>query len=101
MARLIDADESVGIGYLSDWYQNSVDDTKPPIWTDEHIEELTNDFIIIPKGTPTVDAVEVVRCRDCRHYGGVVFGRTCRMFSGSHTRIEMPEDGYCSYSERR
>ena len=49
----------------------------------------------------TVDAVEVVRCRECRHYGGVVFGRTCRMFSGSHTRIEMPEDGYCSYGERR
>lgn len=50
---------------------------------------------------PTVDAVEVVRCGECRHYGGVVFGRTCRMFSGSHTRIDMPEDGYCSYGERR
>ena len=47
---------AVDIGYLSDWYQNSIDDTKPPVWTDEHLEELTNDFIIIPKDTPTTDA---------------------------------------------
>ena len=59
MARYIDADKSVDIGYLSDWYQNSIDDTKPPIWTDEHLEELTNDFIIIPKDAPTADVVEV------------------------------------------
>ena len=59
MAKYIDADKSVGIGYLSDWYQSSIDDTKPPIWTDEHIEELTNDFIVIPKDTPTADVVEV------------------------------------------
>lgn len=59
MARYIDADKSVGIGYLSDWYQNSIDDTKPPIWTDEHIEELTNDFIVILKDAPTADVVEV------------------------------------------
>ena len=59
MARYIDADKSVGIGYLSDWYQNSIDDTKPPIWTDEHLEELTNDFIVIPKDTPTADVAEV------------------------------------------
>lgn len=37
------------IGYVSDWYQSSVDDTKPPIWTDEHIEELLKDFILIPR----------------------------------------------------
>ena len=67
MARYIDADASVGIGYLSDWYQNSIDDTKPPIWTDEHLEELTNDFIVIPKDTPTADVVEVVRCKECKH----------------------------------
>jgi len=37
------------VGYLSDWYQNSIDDTKPPVWTDEHIEELLEDFILIPR----------------------------------------------------
>ena len=59
MARYIDANESVDIGYLSDWYQNSIDDTKPPIWTDEHLEELLNDFIVIPNDTPTADVVGV------------------------------------------
>lgn len=37
------------IGYVSDWYQSSIDDTKPPVWTDEHIEELLKDFILIPR----------------------------------------------------
>lgn len=55
----IDIDKAVGMGYLSDWYQNSIDDTKPPIWTDDHIYELVNDFLIIPNDTPTADVEEV------------------------------------------
>ena len=46
--RYIDLDKAVDIGYLGDWYQSSIDTTVPPIWTDEHLEELCNDFIIIP-----------------------------------------------------
>lgn len=30
---------------------------------------------------PTVDAVEVVRCKDCTHWGGVPFGNVCRRWS--------------------
>lgn len=41
-------DVSVSEGYLQDWYQASVDDS-PPVWTDDHIEELYNDFYLIPK----------------------------------------------------
>ena len=52
------------------------------------------------KAAHTVDAVEVVRCKDCKHYGGITFGRTCRFYSGAYTRIEMPEDGFCNYGER-
>lgn len=40
--------KAVGIGYLYDWYQSSVG-LEEPIWTDEHIEELYNDFYLIPK----------------------------------------------------
>ena len=36
-------------GELEDFYINSVDNTKNPIWTEEHIEELISDFYIIPK----------------------------------------------------
>lgn len=41
---------SVDTGYLYAWYQKSlVGEPVPPIWTDEHIEEVTNDFYMIPK----------------------------------------------------
>lgn len=34
--------------YLIDWYISSVDDSEP-VWTEAHIEELMNDFYLIPK----------------------------------------------------
>ena len=41
---------SVDLGYLSDWYCTSlIDETEPPVWTDEHFEEVINDFYLIPK----------------------------------------------------
>lgn len=43
---------SVGMGYLTQWYQSSVD-ASPPIWTDEHIKELFKDFYLIPKRNDT------------------------------------------------
>lgn len=41
--------EPVDLSYLEDWYINSIDETKEPVWTIEHLEELLNDFILIPK----------------------------------------------------
>lgn len=38
----------IGEAYLTDWYINSVDDSEP-VWTESHIEELMNDFYLIPK----------------------------------------------------
>lgn len=35
-------------GYLSCWYIASVDDSTP-IWTEEHLDELFEDFYLIPK----------------------------------------------------
>ena len=35
-------------GLLQYWYQSSVDESNP-VWTDEHISELMNDFYVIPK----------------------------------------------------
>lgn len=35
-------------GLLQDWYQSSVDESNP-VWTDEHISELMNDFYVVPK----------------------------------------------------
>lgn len=53
------------------------------------------------KQEPTVDAVEVVRCRDCKF--GTHFGDfedewiNCRNLHGEPL---MPFDGFCSYGER-
>ena len=41
-------------GVLQNWYINSVDDT-PSVWTEEHISELCENFIVIPKDTPAAD----------------------------------------------
>lgn len=50
---------------------------------------------------PTADVVEVVRCRDCVHWGGVTYGFVCRKFSGIDTKICMGADHYCSYGEKK
>lgn len=60
MAEYISKEAAVDAGYLSDWYISSVDD-EPPVWTDAHIDELCNDFYIIPKSTPIADVQSVDR----------------------------------------
>ena len=63
---------------------------------------------------PTVDAVEVLRCRDCKYWGdedgklqrsdGVLFAR-CKvhnyLIDGRHTGWCPTENDFCSYGERK
>ena len=50
------------------------------------------DVIMMIKTAPTVDAVSVVRCRECKHLG----------FCGEATNLEvMGFYGYCSRGERK
>ena len=54
------------------------------------------------KAQPTVDAVEVVRCRDCIHY----FSGAClKIYSDGNVSQdawqERNEDDFCSYGERK
>ena len=47
---------------------------------------------------PTVDAVEVVRCKDCQHMEKSQYGRYCQiwgMYNGHG------DDGFCCYGERK
>lgn len=60
MSEYIDKNEAVDEGYLQDWYISSVSEDDEPVWTDAHIEELANDFIVIPKDTPAADVAPVV-----------------------------------------
>ena len=54
---------------------------------------------------PTVDAVEVVRCKDCKHYDnseGICWCKlNSKFFPGGFDWHGFPEDGFCSYGERR
>lgn len=79
--RLIDADA------LKDWSEIV------PLTGDGGID--INDFDEKLKSMPTVDAVPVIRCKDCKHYaGGTACFKTDAMFTAS-------EDGYCSWAERK
>ena len=53
------------------------------------------------EAAPTIDAVPVVRCKNCKHFGGVAFAYTCRLHSTGNTRIQMGADDFCSRGERR
>ena len=53
--KFIDVDNSWGKGILYDWYIHSVSPMDKPQWTEEHIEELCNDFYVIPKETTQYD----------------------------------------------
>jgi hypothetical protein len=53
---------------------------------------------------PTVDAVEVCRCKDCKHYKPR--NRSARWdcktpCCNRSAALKFPEDGFCSYGERR
>ena len=80
--RLIDADE------LSERMWRTVLSTREDI-----------DFVI--KTAPTVDAVEVVRCKDCIHSGQCTKEIVMRMRVGSYLYCPMGNEGFCSHGERK
>ena len=75
---------------------------------------LTNYATLILREATTVDAVEVVRCRECKYWGdedgklqdsdGVLFAR-CKvhnyLIDGRHTGWCPTENDFCSYGERK
>ena len=96
--RLIDADEAIiNLGF--EW-----DDVLPTI----------EEFVRFLKKQPTVDAVEVVRCRDCKYWGdeagklqcsdGALLAR-CKvhnyLIDGRHTGWCPTENDFCSYGDRK
>ena len=64
----------------------------------EHYTE--EDVIMMIKTAPTVDAVPVVRCRECKHrkYNDIFRILWCNL--DSYTKRVKPDD-FCSYGERK
>lgn len=53
---------------------------------------------------PTIDAVHVVRCKDCEHYGWeqeYCHGKTQRFCKLHKGLVFVDKDSFCSYGKRR
>ena len=75
---------------------------------------IKRNFIALVTNAQTVDAVEVVRCRECKYWGdedgklqgsdGALFAR-CKvhnyLIDGRHTGWCPEESDFCSYGERK
>lgn len=96
MKRYIDAD-ALGIGKAD---RNA--------FTIPEFADGWNGAIEIIANAPTADVVEVVRCRDCKHWTDASFDTVteshwgeCRKPLGDYRYCETSEEDYCSYGERR
>lgn len=55
----IEREAAYDMDILYDWYISSVSENDNPVWAEEHLEELLNDFYVIPKDTPAADVAPV------------------------------------------
>lgn len=80
--RLIDADALFKAFEQTAWYDNAD--------RDEVAEEILLQM-------PTIDAVEVVRCKNCRYWDD---DRRCNGIKNGLVLEYTDEDDFCSYGER-
>lgn len=94
--RLIDADN------VRDLFDAEFKETRKLILAGEtHLDNLAEGFTEadrVIRQMPTVDAVPVVRCKDCKHYKPEGYECGCD-FAGGLSYVK-PDD-YCSYGERK
>lgn len=50
---------------------------------------------------PAVDAVEVVRCKECKHYGTSIGGVECQGYCKKTEFITKKDNDFCSWGERK
>lgn len=89
MARLIDAD--IALENIDEWL-----DTVGTAMIGRGLSYYAELQGCI-EGAPTVDAVPVVRCKDCEHYSGS--SSVCNLYL--HFSIAVKPDDFCSHGERR
>lgn len=75
--------------------------SKTPKYTDADVWDRAFGVFCESKLTldkiPTVDAVPVVRCRDCKYYYKYLLGGWCVV----HRHYDLKPDDFCSRGERR
>lgn len=100
--RTIDAEELMWHKSLVEPRDKTVSIGKPTSEDEIYAYRLGwNDAIdTIMVCAPTVDAVEVMRCKDCKH-SEYWYRDKRRCFLWNEEGIDVFEDGYCSYGKRR
>lgn len=94
MARMIDADELLKTNI------RVVGSIKTPSGKIQNINAIQVTEIL---SAPTIDAVPVVRCKDCKYLSHLHNGMSLEIFEYlcSLTSREVNLDDFCSYGERR
>lgn len=91
--RLIDADAALNA--LTEYWDRRC---MPAVLDGETATYV--DCKLIIKRQPTIDAVPVVRCRECKH-SEPWYGDRSRCFLWVEDGISVFNDGFCSYGERK
>lgn len=65
------------------------------------VDDLESELEYLINNQPTVDAVEVVRCKDCKHWGCGVAGETDAVKCCEFGKYMVGANGYCVYGERK
>lgn len=103
MARLIDAD--VVLDIIRDYFAGLIKNIAEEYGADEIPMGVINPYFVMNKAlrtmvrqTPTVDAVEVVRCKDCKYYFEQPrgFSPICEL-----TRSRAEKEGFCSWGKKK
>ena len=95
--RLIDAVELANHVFAITMYVTGMRNGKTLL--KECLEKYRNEVLRTISKAPTVDAVEVVRCKDCKHMEKTPDQlRWCNVWDGING---MGDDGFCNYGERR
>lgn len=97
--RLIDADEALRL------FGKEYEETKKLIHNGEtQLDSLAEGFTeahhIIKYVLPTVDAVPVVRCKDCKYLVNATVNSNGFLICNA-TDMEIAPEDFCSYGERR
>ena len=87
--RLIDADEAVNI-------INAYDDRGLTL---DEVIRVTDGIVREIEAMPTVDAVEVVRCKECKHKYINSFAKESMIVYCIHHGVSKQPDDFCSYGD--
>ena len=93
MARLIDADKLLEI------YKKWVPQLSSK--EDEGDRRGVETCIAVLEDMPTMDAVEIVRCKDCKHWHKDTVFCGYMPYGEASERVNWYADDFCSYGERK